>query len=109
MSEEDTIGPKKPVPKKPAASKIKSKPAATKVEPIEDAPDTEMADDVKPAAEEDDDDDDNDEEDEDAEDEYVVEKIISHAFNDQNVCLYEVKWLGYESATDRTWEPEENL
>jgi hypothetical protein len=23
--------------------------------------------------------------------------------------LFEVKWMGYEEAVDRTWEPEENL
>lgn len=53
--------------------------------------------------------DDDDDEEEDGEDEYVVEKILSHALGEKDVILYEVKWLGYESKDDRTWEPEENL
>ncbi|KAF2205347.1 hypothetical protein GQ43DRAFT_437069 [Delitschia confertaspora ATCC 74209] len=51
----------------------------------------------------------NDEDGDGEEDEYVVEKILSHAFNDDGLCLYEVKWLGYEKKSDRTWEPEDNL
>jgi chromobox protein 1 len=46
---------------------------------------------------------------EEGEEEYVVEKIISHAFNDDGTVVYEVKWLGYEKKADRTWEPESNL
>ncbi|KAJ9640303.1 hypothetical protein H2201_006927 [Coniosporium apollinis] len=46
--------------------------------------------------------------DEDAEDTYVVEKIMSHRFENGTV-MYEIKWLGYEKKADRTWEPESNL
>jgi chromobox protein 1 len=34
---------------------------------------------------------------------------LRHAFDNGKDCLYEVKWLGYENAEDRTWEPEANL
>ncbi|KAG9761482.1 hypothetical protein KCU73_g2361, partial [Aureobasidium melanogenum] len=54
-------------------------------------------------------DDDEEEEEEDNADEYVVEKILNHAFDNGKDCLYEVKWLGYEAEEDRTWEPEDNL
>ncbi|KAF2136458.1 uncharacterized protein K452DRAFT_292378 [Aplosporella prunicola CBS 121167] len=50
------------------------------------------------------------EEDDDEEaDEYVVERIVSHIIDTDGSINYEVKWLGYEKAADRTWEPEENL
>lgn len=42
------------------------------------------------------------------EDEYVVEKIISHKF-EGGVTKYLIKWAGYEDEADRTWEPIENL
>ncbi|KAF2494672.1 hypothetical protein BU16DRAFT_45155 [Lophium mytilinum] len=42
------------------------------------------------------------------EEEYIVEAILNHAFDDE-VLKYEVKWLGYEKKSDRTWEPEDNL
>ncbi|TID20661.1 hypothetical protein E6O75_ATG05425 [Venturia nashicola] len=42
-------------------------------------------------------------------DEYVVEKILKHDFNEDGTLLFEVKWQGYEEISDRTWEPEENL
>lgn len=42
------------------------------------------------------------------EDEYQVEKILSHSFQKGQV-IYEIKWLGYEDEADRTWEPVENL
>jgi chromobox protein 1 len=29
--------------------------------------------------------------------------------NKEGKPLFEVKWEGYESKSDRTWEPEENL
>ncbi|KAL1877325.1 hypothetical protein VTK73DRAFT_8778 [Phialemonium thermophilum] len=45
---------------------------------------------------------------EEEEEEYVVEKIMSHRFVD-GVLYFEVKWEGYEKKSDRTWEPEENL
>ncbi|QDS72294.1 hypothetical protein FKW77_007209 [Venturia effusa] len=51
-----------------------------------------------------------DDDDEDAEpDEYVVEKILKHDWNEDGHLLFEVKWQGYEADEDRTWEPEENL
>ena len=58
---------------------------------------------------------------------YVVDRIISNAFEPdvrtpascgkwryiltrvKGTIRYEVKWLGYEKKSDRTWEPEENL
>ncbi|PMD35734.1 hypothetical protein L207DRAFT_516686 [Hyaloscypha variabilis F] len=43
-------------------------------------------------------------------DEYVVESIRSHIVDeDTGELKFEVKWEGYEKASDRTWEPEENL
>lgn len=47
-------------------------------------------------------------EDGDEPEEYIVEAILSHAFDD-DVLKYEVKWQGYEKKSDRTWEPEDNL
>lgn len=47
--------------------------------------------------------------DDDEEEEYVVEKIMTHGFDTDGTIKYEVKWQGYESKADRTWEPEENL
>ncbi|KAK0703230.1 hypothetical protein B0T26DRAFT_756795 [Lasiosphaeria miniovina] len=44
-----------------------------------------------------------------ANDEYVVEKIISHMVNAKGKLLFQVKWEGYEKKSDRTWETEENL
>ena len=50
-----------------------------------------------------------DEDDEDGE-EYRVEKIISHRFVGKTGKVeYEIKWLGYDKKSDRTWEPLENL
>jgi len=43
------------------------------------------------------------------EDEFVIEKILSHDWNASGDVVYEVKWEGYEAVADRTWEPEENL
>jgi len=42
-------------------------------------------------------------------DEYNVEKILSHSFGDGGAVLYQIKWLGYEDEADLTWEPVENL
>jgi chromobox protein 1 len=95
MSDEEHLPPKKPATKKAA---VRPKP-----EPKEEADDREN-DQVKNEA-----DDDDDDEEDGADDEYVVEKILKHAFDDGKDCLYEVKWLGYENAEDRTWEPEANL
>ncbi|KAF5870278.1 putative heterochromatin protein one protein [Botrytis fragariae] len=44
-----------------------------------------------------------------AEDEYVVEKILKHSFDEEGVLRFQVKWEGYEKKSDMTWEPEENL
>ncbi|PMD13566.1 hypothetical protein NA56DRAFT_651711 [Hyaloscypha hepaticicola] len=61
---------------------------------------------VQSEKEEDEDDDD----DEVGPDEYVVESIRSHLVDeDTGELRFEVKWEGYEKASDRTWEPEENL
>ncbi|PPJ58930.1 hypothetical protein CBER1_04107 [Cercospora berteroae] len=48
------------------------------------------------------------EDDDDAEDEYAVEKILSHNFV-KGKAIYEIKWVGYDDEADRTWEPIENL
>lgn len=52
---------------------------------------------------------DEEEDDEDDEEEYRVEKILNHGFHDDGSALYQIKWLGYNDASDRTWEPIENL
>ncbi|KAG9996954.1 hypothetical protein KCU78_g17190, partial [Aureobasidium melanogenum] len=93
-ADEEVLPPKKPATKKPAT---KSDPKSTKEEIDQD---------VKNGHDEAEDDDD---EEEDNADEYVVEKILNHAFDNGKDCLYEVKWLGYEAEEDRTWEPEDNL
>ncbi|KAI5211885.1 hypothetical protein E4T38_00900, partial [Aureobasidium subglaciale] len=98
--DDEVLPPKRPAPKKPHS---KSKSKAVEKEEV----DEEMAD-VKNGHVEADNDDDDDEEEDNA-DEYVVEKIMKHAFDNGKDCLYEVKWLGYENVEDRTWEPEENL
>jgi len=55
-------------------------------------------------AEEDEDDD------EVGDDEFVVEKIVSHLVDEASGELrFEVKWEGYDKKSERTWEPEENL
>ncbi|KAF1993899.1 hypothetical protein P154DRAFT_502660 [Amniculicola lignicola CBS 123094] len=58
-----------------------------------------------------DDEEDDEEEGSEEGEEYVVEKIISHRFDaaSQGEIKYEVKWLGYEKKSDRTWEGEDNL
>ncbi|CAD0115249.1 unnamed protein product, partial [Aureobasidium uvarum] len=90
--DEEVLPPKKPATKKSAA-KSKAKPAPEEVE-------EDVNGHVDPEG---------DDEDEDNADEYVVEKILKHAFDNGKDCLYEVKWLGYEDPDDRTWEPEDNL
>lgn len=94
-ADEEVLPPKKPTTKK---ATTKSSAKSAKVEIDED---------VKNGDEAEGDDDDEDEEDN--ADEYVVEKILNHAFDNGKDCLYEVKWLGYEALEDRTWEPEDNL
>jgi len=91
LSDEEQLPPKKPATKESAA---KPKP-----EPVNEDSDHDQ---VKDEADDDDDDEDN-------ADEYVVEKILKHAFDNGKICLYEVKWMGYENPEDRTWEPEDNL
>ncbi|KAB8294267.1 hypothetical protein EYC80_009694 [Monilinia laxa] len=44
-----------------------------------------------------------------AEDEFVVEKILKHAIDEEGVLRFQVKWEGYDKKSDLTWEPEENL
>ncbi|KAM3415906.1 hypothetical protein BST61_g9402 [Cercospora zeina] len=68
-----------------------------------DIPDAIPAKAVKNAPEDSEDDDE-----EEAEDEYAVEKIISHKFL-KGKTVYEIKWVGYDDEADRTWEPIENL
>lgn len=52
---------------------------------------------------------DNEEHDEEsAEDEYIVEKILGHRFVKGEI-VFDVKWQGYDSPKDRTWEPEGNM
>ncbi|KAG9722213.1 hypothetical protein KCU59_g16766, partial [Aureobasidium melanogenum] len=94
-ADEEVLPPKKPATKK-AATKSSTKSAKEEIDQ-----------DVKNGHVEAEDDDDDDEEDN--ADEYVVEKILNHAFDNGKDCLYEVKWLGYEAEEDRTWEPEVNL
>ncbi|KAM0439814.1 hypothetical protein ACHAPT_000911 [Fusarium lateritium] len=43
------------------------------------------------------------------EDEYVVEAIKKHIVDVDGSLKFHVKWEGYNSAADMTWEPEENL
>ncbi|KAI9821509.1 MAG: hypothetical protein M1826_000631 [Phylliscum demangeonii] len=50
-----------------------------------------------------------DEEDIAADDEYVVEDILDHQFDEEEICKYLVKWKGYERRSDQTWEPIEHL
>ncbi|KAL1297806.1 hypothetical protein AAFC00_006336 [Neodothiora populina] len=73
----------------------RSTPRAAQVQDVSDAPDE--------------DDGEQGSEDDEEEEEYVVEEIMSHAFETDGVVKYEVKWAGYESKADRTWEPEEHL
>ncbi|TKA69847.1 hypothetical protein B0A55_06732 [Friedmanniomyces simplex] len=63
---------------------------------------------AKAVAEPDEEEEEEEEDDEEAEDEYRVEKILSHDF-DKGAVIYQIKWLGYENEEDLTWEPIENL
>ncbi|KAH7119699.1 hypothetical protein B0J11DRAFT_66712 [Dendryphion nanum] len=90
-AEEETI---------PFRGKSKSKSnTPTKAEPVIELSDEDEAEEVE---QEDNDDDSGDQ------DEYVVEKILSHKTN-KSGNTYQVKWLGYEAVEDMTWEPEANL
>jgi len=62
---------------------------------------------AEPAADEEEEEEDDDDEDA-AEDEYRVEKILKHDF-DGSTTIYQIKWLGWNKASDLTWEPVENL
>ncbi|KAK6526930.1 hypothetical protein TWF281_010126 [Arthrobotrys megalospora] len=42
------------------------------------------------------------------EEEFVVEKILDHKWED-GVLKYKVKWKGYDKKSDQTWEPEDTL
>ncbi|EMC99752.1 hypothetical protein BAUCODRAFT_145133 [Baudoinia panamericana UAMH 10762] len=54
-------------------------------------------------------DDEDGEEDEAGEEEYRVEKIVAHGFEEDGSVKYKIKWLGYDNEDDMTWEPVENL
>ena len=108
---EDVIPPKKSA--KASAKTTKKTPTKPADEDMDIAED-----DIAPAQEEDegdvaedddDNDDDNDDDDDQAEDEFVVEKILSHNFEKDGTLKYHIKWLGYPNPQDQTWEPEENL
>ncbi|KAH7312366.1 hypothetical protein B0I35DRAFT_411097 [Stachybotrys elegans] len=51
------------------------------------------------------------EEDEDGEEEdvFVVEAIKKHMIDEDGSLKFQVKWEGYDSKKDLTWEPEDNL
>ncbi|KAG6003960.1 hypothetical protein E4U43_000818 [Claviceps pusilla] len=53
-------------------------------------------------------DEDNDDEDME-EDEFIVEAIKNHMIDEDGTLKFQVKWEGYDSKKDLTWEPEENL
>lgn len=50
-----------------------------------------------------------DEDDDEEVEEYVVESIKQHMIDDYGNIKFQVKWEGYDSKKDLTWEPEENL
>ncbi|VUC20817.1 unnamed protein product [Clonostachys rosea] len=52
---------------------------------------------------------DEDEDDDEEEELFVVEKILGHMVDNKGNIRFQVKWEGYESKKDLTWEPEENL
>lgn len=56
----------------------------------------------------DEEDEDGDEDDEEIE-EYIVESIKQHMIDETGNIKFQVKWEGYDSKKDLTWEPEENL
>ncbi|GAB0142395.1 hypothetical protein EsHS_00002946 [Epichloe bromicola] len=43
------------------------------------------------------------------EDEFIVESIKNHMIDEDGTLKFQVKWEGYDSKKDLTWEPEENL
>ncbi|KAK4232593.1 hypothetical protein QBC38DRAFT_463215 [Podospora fimiseda] len=40
---------------------------------------------------------------------FTVERICDHMMGEDGEPLFKIKWEGYDSASDLTWEPEENL
>ncbi|KAJ5467209.1 hypothetical protein N7475_004961 [Penicillium sp. IBT 31633x] len=75
--------------------------------PFRDAPETNGTDEQDAAK--DDEEEDEDESGDEAEGVYVVEKIVDHDWLDDGTLKLLVKWKGYESVSDRTWEEEEGL
>lgn len=64
----------------------------------------------QPKADEEEEEEEGEESDEDLEeDEYVVEKIMSHMVYPDGTLKFEVKWEGYDKKADRTWESKDNL
>ncbi|KAL3421724.1 Chromo domain-containing protein 2 [Phlyctema vagabunda] len=110
MSEPEVQPPPKVASKPPAKAKGRPKKATpVQVEPEpepEPEPEEEEDEDDEPLKVESEGDDDEDLE----EDEYVVEAIKKHLISaETGEILFDVKWEGYEKASDRTWEPEANL
>ncbi|KAK3181711.1 hypothetical protein K4F52_006927 [Lecanicillium sp. MT-2017a] len=57
-----------------------------------------------------DDEDEDEDGDEDLEDDvFIVEAIKKHMIDEDGTLKFHVKWEGYESKKDMTWEPEDNL
>ncbi|OAA51786.1 heterochromatin protein one [Metarhizium rileyi] len=54
-------------------------------------------------------DEDDEENDDLEEDVYIVEAIKTHMIDEDGSLRFQVKWEGYDSKKDLTWEPEENL
>ncbi|CAG9943824.1 unnamed protein product [Clonostachys rosea f. rosea IK726] len=50
-----------------------------------------------------------DEDDDEEEELFVVEKILGHMVDKKGNIRFQVKWEGYDSKKDLTWEPEDNL
>ncbi|KPM35527.1 hypothetical protein AK830_g11032 [Neonectria ditissima] len=61
------------------------------------------------SADEDDEDEEEEEEEEEDADVFVVEEIKKHTIDEDGTLKFQVKWEGYDSKGDLTWEPEENL
>ncbi|KAG6996360.1 Chromo domain-containing protein cec-3 [Fusarium oxysporum f. sp. conglutinans] len=40
---------------------------------------------------------------------FIVETIKNHATDKNGNLMFQVKWKGFESKKDLTWEPEDNL
>ncbi|KAI1387992.1 heterochromatin protein one [Hypoxylon trugodes] len=89
----------------------------TRVKRSSTAPKVDNANDVKDTAEEDvengdgvnGEDEDEDQAEDLEEDEFIVEKIISHSVDSNGQLKFKVKWEGYDKKSDQTWEEDENL